>query len=551
MSKDDWIDLPHSQDDWQDVEDLKVSEIESGVRGFAQGATLGFADEATGAFDALIAQLDGSAKQDFSDEYVKNRDESREAYREAQEANPVSYGVGNVGGVIATTAFLPGLSGAASVAGRAGQAALGGAVSGLGLSESEDAQGMIRDTALGAGLGAGLSVVGDKLVAPAFKRAGQAVKSGYNQLVGSTDDVLAKTGKVLADIPEDSTQRYLANPKSVNEALDVEGLANLQQDLLDQMQGKSSDLSSESWGTLSTNSNLLKTPTVINAIEDQQKALFVGKSLVGKQQQRAFAELESLKKQIKELGNNIPETLQKRLIQTLDENINWNDPNAGITNNALANVRTFIDKNLKGGNEAFASKMSEVADVTKAIQTVKKAFENRQNPESYGKFLKSVKNLQNKGPVDDVTQALELIKRHTGRDLGEEILNSQARDAFAKGSTNGSRKAVIGGTIGTAVGSMAGFGPQTVIGGAIGTVVGGAADKYAGVVFKKLLDGKMAFSQEAIPALEKSLGKFAKPIINAAQRGNKSLAAAHYILSNNNPEYRQLTKKLQEGISDE
>lgn len=119
------------------------SKIESGVRGLAQGASLGFADEITGGLESL-----------FSDKsYERARDESRAKYKAAKEVNPGTYTAGEIGGAVGT-AFIPGVGTGGSIAKLAGMGAAMGGAAGLGASEARDAKGLVVDTAKGAGIGA-------------------------------------------------------------------------------------------------------------------------------------------------------------------------------------------------------------------------------------------------------------------------------------------------------------------------------------------------------------------------------------------------------------
>jgi hypothetical protein len=121
-----------------------TSAIESGLRGAAQGVSLGFADELTGALESA-----------FTDKtYEQARDESRANYKKAETDNPIAYGAGQVGGGAATM-FVPGLGAAKGVK---GLATLGG-LAGLGSSEADDAAGMLADTAKGAGIGAATGMI--------------------------------------------------------------------------------------------------------------------------------------------------------------------------------------------------------------------------------------------------------------------------------------------------------------------------------------------------------------------------------------------------------
>lgn len=135
-----------------------VSKLESFGRGVAQGATLGFADEITGAIESL-----------FSDKsYTQSRDESRAAYTAAEQANPLTSMAGNLGGSLATT-IVPGLNVAkgAGMAGAVKTAALGGGLTGLGSSEADltkgDFAGAIKDTVQAAVTGAAVGGVAHKV----------------------------------------------------------------------------------------------------------------------------------------------------------------------------------------------------------------------------------------------------------------------------------------------------------------------------------------------------------------------------------------------------
>lgn len=164
-----------------------VTGAESAARGAYQGAGMGFADEQAGALDALGGHLKRTftngwkrtgggwvddIKAEFgqvTDDYQRGRDESRQAYAEAQEANPVAYGTGQFGGAVATGL----MTGGASALGRAGlkgaltAGALEGAAGGVGSSEADltkqdvDAYARtFRDSLEGAAKGAAFGGVG-------------------------------------------------------------------------------------------------------------------------------------------------------------------------------------------------------------------------------------------------------------------------------------------------------------------------------------------------------------------------------------------------------
>jgi hypothetical protein len=141
--------------------------LESLGRGILQGGTLGFADEISGAIESLLSNKT----------YEQARDESRTNFGAAEEAHPIAYHGGEIGGGVAS-AFLPGghLAKGASLAKEALFGAGMGGAAGLGYSEAKDAQGMMSDVKSGVvsgGLGTaalgGISNILGKTIPPATR----------------------------------------------------------------------------------------------------------------------------------------------------------------------------------------------------------------------------------------------------------------------------------------------------------------------------------------------------------------------------------------------
>lgn len=167
----------------------EASPAESFVRGGAQGASMGFADEATGAL-GVVKNLKNIAfgSDTVKDTYKKERDESRAAYKAAEAANPYSYLVGQVGGAGASS-FVP-VTGLASLAAK-------GALSGAGYSSAEDSVGVAKDSAIGGVLGgvagamAGTVGIAAKLASGKLSALAELVKASSSAAVKSTIGELA------------------------------------------------------------------------------------------------------------------------------------------------------------------------------------------------------------------------------------------------------------------------------------------------------------------------------------------------------------------------
>lgn len=182
------------------------SKLESFGRGAAQGASLGFADELVGLGHALFAD-----KGYAGSKYRTKRDAYREADRRAQQANPLTYGAGNIAGGVASS-FVPGLGIAkgAGLAKTALQAGKVGFIGGIGASEAEDVGSQLLEGAGSAALSAGtaglLKGVMDRAPKRAVERALGDVTDGAtatmrDRLVGKGGDRVKDVLPILREKP--------------------------------------------------------------------------------------------------------------------------------------------------------------------------------------------------------------------------------------------------------------------------------------------------------------------------------------------------------------
>lgn len=136
-----------------------VSKLESALQGAGQGASVGFGDELSGAAGYIAGKL--GLAPDVGYEYY--RDYARNKDKEAQEANPYTYGASQLLGG-ATTAVLPGLGAANSFKGAVGTGATLGGLGGVGASESDmRSLQMLKDAATGAAIGGAAGGAAQKL----------------------------------------------------------------------------------------------------------------------------------------------------------------------------------------------------------------------------------------------------------------------------------------------------------------------------------------------------------------------------------------------------
>jgi hypothetical protein len=167
-----------------EVKKTEPSKKESAIRGAAQGATMGYADEAAGAIKALRAPFSDKTLEEL---YQEGRDESRAKYKAAEEANPSTYLAGEIGGGLATSVMPAGMAlrgaKALTTAGKLKNIGKGmgvgagiGGVSGAGYSEGETAGDIASDASTSALAGAVLAPVAQGVVGVG--------KYGFNRLAG-------------------------------------------------------------------------------------------------------------------------------------------------------------------------------------------------------------------------------------------------------------------------------------------------------------------------------------------------------------------------------
>jgi hypothetical protein len=178
-----------------DEEAEKPGMLASFGRGVLQGATFGFADEIAGAVESAVTDKT----------YEKARDESRGAFRAAQQANPWSYGIGEVGAGVATT-FVPGLGLAkgAGLLANAGKAAVLSGVAGLGASEEKELGGQLVDAGKSAFVGGAAAGIVGRVMRGAPARVEKRLIGNITDGATATqrDRLVGKAGSKVGDVLE-------------------------------------------------------------------------------------------------------------------------------------------------------------------------------------------------------------------------------------------------------------------------------------------------------------------------------------------------------------
>jgi len=512
-----------------------------GALGVSQGLTLGFADEIGGATRGLVDYAKGKLglRGDISlgDAYRTNRDSLRKMTDTAAAESPKSYIAGQIGGGIAT-ALVPGAGAlsagkGAGIMEAVGKGALQGGVAGAGNARNlEDTAGeAARGAAIGGAIGGAFNVGG---------KVASAVADKFKP---------AKMASVLLNAPEKAIDRYIKNPDAVNAARSRTEIVNEAfLPRLDALKGEVSAGSKASRQILTDEGGQISGTQIAQILDDKADEIVARAEgiLDDPQLEAAVKYLKDAASKYKPGEDGVEKAVStnrvKDLIQTLDKRIDFDTAPgrmAQVDDLIKKDVRRSIDTLLKGQSPAYAGQMKEVAKDTALLSDVSGLA---RTPQGFDGLLKRTQ----RGTAPMQREALEAFDARTGGGLLEELENAAAKDALTKGATNGSRNVLLGGGVGDAVSEFIGMGPiGRTVGRTAGFLWGATVDKFGPKMAKQIVDSSIKVNR----LLQNSkgiqdLGSFARPLIDAATRGNQSLAATHAYLFASEPDYRKRIENI-------
>jgi len=506
------------------------SKTESFVRGAAQGASMGFADEITAAAESLLTPKS----------YEQARGESREAYKEAKEANPKTSFAGEMGGA-AATALIPGL-GEITIPKMAAQ----GALYGLGASEAdltkgtaEEAQQATKDVLTGGAVGAVGGVVGKGLEAGITKALPKLAKWATASIIPEKEAMEAVTAR-------------LTNPEAIKNALTTPGVMDKLVNTTNQALTKAEKLSEEAISKLSP-VKATNTAELVDAFKEVQDKFMTEGIPSGEGQEAALAALNKwkgvIRQHLKVNEGDLPDTVLAKLIRVMRKETNYNPLTATAAddqaNIALKALNKRFDKILKDNNPDYAEAMIPVDELMQGIDKVENLFsliKGKGGEVAAGKMTES-RVASALGPNKTYTkEALEHLKNLTGEDLLGEMEKSQLRNVFESGKKGGFGLQAWGTGLGATAGRLLPIPGGALAGGAVGGLAANALE--GGRIAAALVDKWLAVRNSATSG---AIMKYGPLLADAAKRGGNALASTHFVLSTSDPEYQKLTQEIQEG----
>jgi hypothetical protein len=497
------------------------SQVDSGLRGAAQGATLGLADEAYGVVGGLINSIKDDKK--FGEAYREARDYARHRDAAAHEANPKTYVGGEVGGTIASS-LIPGAGvlnagKGAGVASALAKGAAGGAVSGLGTSDADLTKGEVpealADTAKGAALGAGtagvfhgLQKVAGYLSPDVLKElaATKAFKSAAGNRARAWDeagDRVADRGRELLD---SGVVTFGASPREIAERAGVQA-KKAGSDIGD-MLGK---LDSEAGGQAGVDGKAIAAK--IRAFADQ---------IDSPETEAAVAKLRGQADRYESMGV-MPLKEAQRLKNTY--RYNWNDSSIGQeSTNTLKGI--VGDELEEGVGRAAGVRRAEAPAAADQFAEVLNTSGGRPMAQPGSAVLREAQAIP-----DSALSPEEQVKVYRALKSKYGTMTAAAGDAEIAANRLDKNQ-----TIGLKdVATAAAFPGHTAAKAAVAvgsSVLRSRGNSMAAVGLDKIGD--------VLSKTPEAFGRFAGPLQAAVTRGGNALAVTHYMLMQQEPEYQKL-----------
>lgn len=536
---------------------------DAGMRGVVKGSTLGFGDELYGLVGAAVNPTNST--EDFSHRYHEARDYARNRDAQAEQAHPVVSAAGQAAGGLAT-AFAPGLGalnagkGAGLIemgAKGAAQGALAGAGDAKEFTDIPDAA--LHGAVVGGALGAGLGAAG---------KVGSAVLYAAKP---------ARVASVLLNVPEEAVQRYINSPASVNAA---RPRSEIVQDFLKRAEALKQDVvgGSKASRDILTNEGKTISGSELADIFDRHADEIATRSEGVMDDPQQLAAYKWLKSKAQAYRPSIPEDVTdgladhfehhaagfqmevpqlppgmtarqaleaeadkqlttnrvKDLVQGLQNRTQYETAPgqfADVSDLVRQKVATDVNARLKATSPAYAKQMQSVAKDTGLLNDV---GDLAKSPQGFDNLLRRTQ----RGNTPHIMDSLNQFDQRTGGGMMSELGDSAVKDAMDRTATNGSRNVNLHSGVAESVGAALG-GPHGWAAGKLLGVLGGASvDKYGPAMARGAVDGaskiqSMLNSSEGL----QTLGKYAGPLMDAAKRGNQSLAVTHFVLSQTDPNY--------------
>lgn len=511
----------------------------------AQGGTAGFAPAFSGGLEALgqaagVQGLGGKFKDmHLSDQgpttdwdvikhaYINGRDKDKKSLKQESEDHPLISGASEMAGAV--------MSPLNQLAGGGGSAIAGGIIGGVqgaGNSDSDSYLGQAKDALVGAGMGAGIGYAGDKILSPLVGKAAGAISRGAGGAAEKfAENATGATGKQASKFEPDAGRQLLDRglvkfgDSPANVADRVSGAVD-----------KAGAQIDNSLGALDAKGATASADNVVSDLQSQIAALKKDPSKAG-----LVKKLQSTINDIIDAGSsNVPlseaEATKRGFRKAAG---NWMDPDAGQAGKtAYLSYMNEVEGAANAADPALAQQFQEGKKTFGLLAPIQEAAERRastlnQSPlGGLGDMAAAATGGGMLGPLGAV-----------GGVIGKKVLaprlassSAVTLDAISKALQKSPQMANLAQSNPAAFQALAQKleGAAGVNQNSIEQMLPRAADNQD----DQASSFNGAQGKDAI--LSRAQGsKYSQVLQQAAQKGDQSLAAAHFVLSSRDPDYRK------------
>ncbi|TGM95049.1 hypothetical protein EHR02_00150, partial [Leptospira levettii] len=384
-------------------------------RGAVQGVTFNFGDE-----------LEGRIRQLLDNEnYETARDSARAENQRLQETNPNTYLAGELIGAVAMP--VPGM-GSAKLGTKIASGMAQGGLDALGRNTNPDD--IISDVGTGLAIGGAVPTV--------FHGVGQGAKRIKELMptaerLRDTGSRVANTAKnraisLLFDIPEDNVDEILRNPDKVRNALSLQEIAERIPESVSILNKEIQELDGKAWQLLDNTKQFghanKKLEGIIDNLQSGMQAQTEnGLIPIGLAEGKAIQKLDQVKEVINRYDDIITESQLKKIIQSLDKEIDYDRLDNSLPDQMVKQLRHQFDDLLKTNNTAYAEAMKPVQKLQDLDSYIKREFGIKKGSDGVNGLVGSDTTLSKLNNILGDRKAFSQDKaREFGRITGQDIL---------------------------------------------------------------------------------------------------------------------------------
>lgn len=390
---------------------------------------------------------------------------------------------------------------------------------------------------------------------------------GAGRIANSAAEGLAKKGaRIVADVPEAATERYIRNPEAVNKA------PLSMQPHVDKWNKMSGDLENEIYSGSAASRTALEgqkfgRQDIASVFADVKNEIIrESEGVIDPEIQRRLSALETMEKAYgpqaaksvatgklnldgtpamrmeKQGPDDLSGNRVKNLVQSLQRGSDFKQRAGdfiGVADIDKNKVMSRLNARLKGNPQYDEIMQSVAADM--------KLMERARGIGGTDSALGGVFRNIGKDAKESQAATIQQVDKRLGTNFHDELLDTTARRAFENTNPNGSRRTLMGSGAGLPFASVAMYQQNPILAAVIqaaATGAGFAADKYGGKMAKGAINATMFIPKQARKIAEFAGerlprdSKYFKILTESANQSPKALVVTHHLLMSSDPEYR-------------